>query len=56
MSCVSSLVTEFVNFDPETFVFLGYVLLENYPSFELNNTFVYSQMFGRAVKFCEFVV
>ena len=49
--CVSSLITHFVNFDPETFVFLGCVLLENDPSFELNNNFVYGQMFGMAVKF-----
>jgi len=48
---VSSLVTQFVNFDPETFVFLGYVLSENDPSFELNNNFGYGQMFRRAVKF-----
>ena len=47
---VSSLVTQFVNFDPDTLVFLGYVLSENDPSFELNN-FVYGQMFGRVVKF-----
>jgi len=53
---VSSLVTQFVNFDSETFVFLGYVLSENDPSFELNNNFVYGQMFGRVVKFWEFVV
>ena len=46
---VSSLVTEFVNFDPETLVFLGYVLSENDPSFELNNNFVYGQMFIRVV-------
>jgi len=48
---VSSLVTQFVNFDPKTFVFLGYVLSENDMSFELNNNFVYGQMFRRAVKF-----
>ena len=48
---VSSLVTQFVNFDPETFVFRGYVLSENDPSFELNNNFVYGQMFERAEKF-----
>jgi len=48
---VSSLITQFVNFDPEMFVFLGYVLSENDPSFDLDNNFVYSQMFGRAVKF-----
>ena len=49
---VSSLVTQFVNFDPEMLVCtVLYVLLENDPSFELNNNFVYSQMFGRVVKF-----
>jgi len=48
---VSSLVTQFVNFDPETFVFLGYVPSENDPSFELKNNFVYGQMFGSVVKF-----
>ena len=42
---VSNLVTQFVNFDPKTFVFLGYVLSENDPSFELNNNFIYGQMF-----------
>ena len=50
--CVSSLVTQFVNFDdPEMFVFLGYVQSENYSSFELNNNFIYGQMFRRVVKF-----
>ena len=48
---VSSLITQFVNFDPEMSVFLGYVLSENDPSFELNNNFVYGQMFQRVVKF-----
>jgi len=48
---VSSLVTQFVNFDPKMFVFLGYILSENDPSFELNNNFIYGQMFRRAVKF-----
>ena len=48
---VSSLVTQFVNFDPDTLVFLGYVLSENDPSFEFNNNFVYGQMFRRVVKF-----
>ena len=48
---VSSPVTQFVNFDPKTFVFLGYVLSENYPSFVLNNNFVYGQMFRRVAKF-----
>ena len=38
---VSSLVTQFVNFDPETFVFLGYIVSKNDPSFVLNNNFVY---------------
>ena len=47
---VSSLVTRFVNFDPKTFVFLGYVLSENDMSFEFNNNFLYGQMFRRAVK------
>ena len=32
--CVHSLVTWFVNFDAKTFVFLGYLLSENNPSFE----------------------
>ena len=53
---VPSLVTQFVNFDPKTFVFLGYILSENDPSFELNNNFVYGQMFRRAVKFLKFLV
>jgi hypothetical protein len=48
---ISSLVTQFVNYDPETLVFLGYVLSENDPSIELNNNLVYGQMFGRVVKF-----
>ena len=48
---VSSLVTQFVYFDPKTFVFLGYILEENGPSFVLNNNFVYGQMFRRVVKF-----
>jgi len=48
---VSILVAQFVNFYPETFVFLGYVLSENDPSFELNSKFVYGQMFRRFVKF-----
>jgi len=48
---VYSLVIQFANFDPKTLVFLGYVLSENDPSFELNNNFVYGQMFGRVVKF-----
>jgi len=47
----SGLITWFVNFIAKTFVFLGYVLSENVPSFEQNNNFVYSQMFRRAVKF-----
>jgi len=34
---VSSLVIQFINFDPKTLVFLGYVLSENDPSTELNN-------------------
>ena len=51
MSYVYPVSSQFVNFDPETFVFLGYVLSENDPSFELNNKFVYGQMFGRVVKF-----
>ena len=51
MSRVSSLVTQFVNFDPETLVFLGHLLSENDPSFELNNNFVYGQIYGRDVKF-----
>ena len=38
---VSSLVTQFLNFGPETFVFLGYILSKNDPSFVLNNNFVY---------------
>ena len=38
---VSGLVTQFVNFDPETFVFLGYILSKNDPSFVLNNNVVY---------------
>jgi hypothetical protein len=32
---VSSLVKQFVNFDPKTFVFIGYVLSETDISFEL---------------------
>jgi hypothetical protein len=48
---VSSLVTQFVNFDPKTFVFLGCVLSGNDPSFVLNNNFIYDQMFRRVVKF-----
>ena len=48
---VSSLITQFVNFDPETLVFLGHLLSENDPSFELNNNFVYGQIYGRDVKF-----
>jgi len=48
---VSSLVTQFVNFDPKTIVFLGYILSENDPSLALNNNFVYGQMFRRVVKF-----
>jgi len=32
---VSSLVTQFVNFDPKTFLFLGHILLENDPSLYL---------------------
>jgi len=38
---VFSFVTQFVNFDLETLVFLGYVLSENDPSIELNNNLVY---------------
>jgi hypothetical protein len=45
----------FVNFGTKTFVFHGYVLSENDPSFEQNN-FVYDQTFGRAVKFWKFLV
>jgi len=48
---VSSLVTQFVNFDPKTFAFLGYILSENDPSFILNNNFIYGWMFRRVVKF-----
>jgi len=48
---VTSLVTQFVNFDPKTFVFLEYILSENDPSLVLNNNFVYGQMFRRVVKF-----
>ena len=48
---VSSLVTQFVNFDPKTFAFLGYILSENDPSLVLNNNFVYGQIFRRVVKF-----
>jgi len=44
-------VTCFVNFDAKTFVFLGYVLSDNYRSFEQNNNFVYSQILKRALKF-----
>ena len=40
-------ITQYVNFDPGTFVFLGYLLSENDLSFELINNFVYGQMFGR---------
>ena len=46
---VSCLVTQFVNFDPETLVFLGYTLSKNDPSFVLNYNLVYGQMFRRAV-------
>jgi hypothetical protein len=54
--CVSSLITWFVNFDATMFVFLGYVFSENDPPFEQNNHFIYSQMFGRAVKFWKCLV
>ena len=48
---VSSRVTKFENFDAETLAFLWYILLENNPSFEGNNNFIYCQIFGRVVKF-----
>ena len=48
---VSSRDTEFENFDAEMLAFLWYVLFENHPSFEGNNNFVNSQIFGRVVKF-----
>jgi hypothetical protein len=43
-------------FDTKTFVFLGDVLSENDMSFELNNNFIYGQMFRRAVKFLKFLL
>jgi hypothetical protein len=51
-----SLYTWFVNFVAKTFVFLGYVLSEDVPSFEQNNNFIYNQMFRRAVKFWKCLV
>jgi hypothetical protein len=48
---VFSLVTQPVNFDAKTFVFLGYVLSENDTSFEQNNNLVYSQICSKTVKF-----
>jgi len=51
MSCVSIRVTQLENFDAETLAFPQYALFENYPSFEGNDDFVNSQIFGRVVKF-----
>jgi len=51
MSCVSCRVTQFEHFDAETFAFFRDVLLENYPSLEFHNDFIYCEMFGRDVKF-----
>ena len=39
------------NFDAKMLAFIRYVLSENHPSFEGNNNFVNSQIFGRVVKF-----
>ena len=44
---VSSLVTEFVNFDPETFVFLGHILSKNEPSSTAR------RLGDRNLRFCE---
>jgi hypothetical protein len=38
--CLTSFVTEFVNFYAKTLVFLGYVLSENDPSFVQTSNFV----------------
>ena len=51
MSYVYPVVTQFEHFDAETFAFFWYVLLENYPSFEFHNDFIYCQIFGRVLKF-----
>ena len=53
---VFSLVTQSVNFDAKTFVFLEYVLSENDTSFEQNNNLVYSQICRKAVKFSKCLV
>jgi hypothetical protein len=37
--------------EAEMFAFCQDVLLENYPSLEFHNDFIYCQMFGRVVKF-----
>jgi hypothetical protein len=52
---VYSLFTQFVNFDPKTFVFLGYIVSENDPFFVLNSSFIYCQMFRRVVKLWKFL-
>jgi hypothetical protein len=51
MSCISIGVAKFEHFDAETFAFFRNVLFDKYPSLEFHNDFVYSQMFGRVVKF-----
>jgi len=51
MSCISCRVTQFEHFDAETFAFFRDVLLENCPSLEFHNDFIYCQIFGRVVKF-----
>jgi len=51
MSCVAISVTEFVNFNSETFVFLWDILLECNLPFEKYNYLVNYHMFRRAVKF-----
>ena len=48
---VSRRVSQFGHFDAETFAFFRDILLENYPSLEFHNDFIYCQIFGRVVKF-----
>jgi len=48
---ISIRVTKFENFDAEMLLFLWYVLFENHPSFEGNNNFFDSQIFGIVVKY-----
>jgi len=41
----------FEHFYAKTFAFFQDVLLENYPSLEFHNDFIYGQIFGRVLKF-----